>query len=215
MMTRWKKAPDETDFDDDEMYDFEGYFNESDDIDLESFIDITTPDIEKIQRRISDSTSTGPPFEYEDQQIKDIPSQIPQQRIVEFQDIDKSNRPPRTNVEPRFKISLTKNEISFREDFYSIFLNNIKGKRIIPKEKVVLIHNSIYKQAGVRKMRRDEYRIINNYFKHFAKYKDAILSCIIQNKESLSILIDLPTIIERANSNLEARKNKNKKINQF
>lgn len=107
---------------------------------------------------------------------------------------------------------LTREAISFKEDFYSIFLNNIKGKKIIPKEKVIEIHNSICEEAGVRKMQRDEYRVINNYFKHFAKYRRQIISSIIKNKERLSLLINLPSIIERANFVIENRKKQNNNV---
>ena len=115
-------------------------------------------------------------------------------------------------IKQRNNQRLTREAISFKEDFYSIFLNNIKGKKIIPKEKVIEIHNSICEEAGVRKMQRDEYRVINNYFKHFAKYRRQIISIIIKNKERLSLLINLPSIIERANIVIENRKKQNNNV---
>lgn len=213
-MTKWLKVPDEDGFDDEDLDDYEFYFNDMDDIDIGNFIRFSSADIDKLQQEISDSTSKGPPINENEEQksnLKEISNQIPQQRIVQSPLETKSDRPLRINLELKFKIGLTSSEKEFREDFYSIFLNNVKGKRILPKEKVVMIHNLICKQAGVRKMRRDEYRIINNYFKNFARYKDQIIKCIIQNKEELSNMIDLPTIIEKANSNIEARKQRNKK----
>lgn len=203
-MTKWKKAPDEYDFEDFELDDFESFFSETNDIDFENLFS----DIQKMENNIFDSTLTGPPKTEDTIQIS---NQIPQQRIVdEKNNHSKSNQPLRINLEPRFMIGLTSNERSFKDDFYSIFLNNIKGKKIIPKEKVVMIHNYICKEAGVRKMRRDEYRVINNYFKNFAQFKDQILRCIIKYKKELENLIDLPSIIERANSIIEARKKRNK-----
>ena len=108
-------------------------------------------------------------------------------------------------------IGLTPKAILFKEDFYSIFLNNIKGKRIIPKEKVIEIHNSICEEAGVRKMLRNEYRNINNYFQNFCEYRVQIIKSILNNKEKLSALIDLPSIIQRAQYVVECRK---KRYNQ-
>lgn len=95
-------------------------------------------------------------------------------------------------------VILSREAILFREQFYSIFLGNIKGKRVIPKSKVVEIHNFICSDAGVRKMQRHEYRVINNYFQNFCEYRPQIISSIVKNKEKLSELIDLPSIIKRA-----------------
>lgn len=135
-------------------------------------------------------------------------NRIPQPRIVQSPKNSKfhENQSLRNTEAPKYRIDFSENSNSFKQQFYSIFLNNIRGKNIFPKEKVIVIHNSICVQAGVRRMRRDEYRAINNYFKHFAKYKNQILKCIIDNKEELSSLIDLPSIIEKANTNVETRK---------
>lgn len=108
----------------------------------------------------------------------------------------------------RNKQVLRRKEVEFKEDFYSIFLHDIKGKKIIPKDKVIAIHNSICDEAGVRRMTRNEYRVINNYFKHFAKYRFQIIQSIIRNKEELSKLIDLPSIIQRATEVSESRNKK-------
>lgn len=165
---------------------------------------------------ISDSSSKGPPEKQEIPLItakEEVPyyvNRIPQPRIGQLHnEINHHESQSLRKIEaPRYRIECSDGSNSFKQQFYSIFLNNIKGKNIFPKDKVIAIHNSICVQAGVRRMRRDEYRAINNYFKHFAKYKNQILRCIIDNKEELSSLIDLPSIIEKANSSVETRQKK-------
>lgn len=222
-MSQWEK-----DYDDYEDYD--DYFKEEA---MNSFFDL--PIIHLVDDQVCKSsqaqeykcsTSKGPPDKGKDNLaishiplIPPIPPYPPfppilpkvdiihHQSVAQFTPESKLLREPLLRRQnPKFKVGLNSKESSFREEFYSIFLNNIKGKKIIPKDKVIEIHNSICAEAGVRKMNRDEYRSINNYFKHFAQYKNQIISSIIRNKEKLSVLIDLPTIIERAKANVKARK---------
>lgn len=193
----------------------QNFFTEDDFIiDYQSFEQ--TSKNQQSQDCISDSTSKGPPPEEEEippllpspKKEPSIPfsmDRIPQQRIDMLLNI-KQDQSLRNFCDPKLKIGLSEKQSSFKQQFYSIFLNDIKGKNIFPKEKVIVIHNSICVQAGVRRMKRDEYRAINNYFKHFAKYKNQILKSIIENKEELSSLIDLPSIIEKANANYPTKK---------
>lgn len=198
----------------------QNFFTEDDFInDYQSFEQ--TSKNQQSQDCISDSTSKGPPPEEEEEEEEEIPpllpspkkepsipfsmDRIPQQRIDMLLNI-KQDQSLRNFCDPKLKIGLSEKQSSFKQQFYSIFLNDIKGKNIFPKEKVIVIHNSICVQAGVRRMKRDEYRAINNYFKHFAKYKNQILKSIIENKEELSSLIDLPSIIEKANANYPTKK---------
>ncbi|KAK8842338.1 hypothetical protein M9Y10_025916 [Tritrichomonas musculus] len=193
----------------------QNFFTEDDFIiDYQSFEQ--TSKNQQSQDCISDSTSKGPPPEEEEippllpspKKEPSIPfsmDRIPQKRIDMLLNI-KQDQSLRNFCDPKLKIGLSEKQSSFKQQFYSIFLNDIKGKNIFPKEKVIVIHNSICVQAGVRRMKRDEYRAINNYFKHFAKYKNQILKSIIENKEELSSLIDLPSIIEKANANYPTKK---------
>ena len=173
----------------------QNFFTEDDFIiDYQSFEQ--TSKNQQSQDCISDSTSKGPPPEEEEippllpspKKEPSIPfsmDRIPQKRIDMLLNI-KQDQSLRNFCDPKLKIGLSEKQSSFKQQFYSIFLNDIKGKNIFPKEKVIVIHNSICVQAGVRRMKRDEYRAINNYFKHFAKYKNQILKSIIENKEELS-----------------------------
>ena len=161
----------------------QNFFSEGSDID--NFTYIESGKRLQSQEAISDSSSKGPPIKQETpeyipkEEVQDplIMDRIPQQRIAglpanisthENQSLRKTNG-------PKLRIDFSESQSSFKQQFYSIFLNDIKGKNIFPKDKVIVIHNSICVQAGVRRMKRDEYRAINNYFKHFAKYKNQIL----------------------------------------
>ena len=67
-MTKWLKVPDEDGFDDEDLDDYEFYFNDMDDIDIGNFIRFSSADIDKLQQEISDSTSKGPPINENEEQ---------------------------------------------------------------------------------------------------------------------------------------------------
>lgn len=195
---------DENEFEDEETKIFEDCMNDLENSNHLNFLYQPKPDSKSSNQIISkDQITDLKTITKANEQIETKTNEL-----INYQTFNKYIIEEHKKIKPKNKNSLSNKELQFKEDFYSIFLNNIKGKKIIPKEKVILIHNSICKEAGVRKMRRNEYRAINNYFKHFAKFQCQIIKSIIQNKERLSELIGLPSIIQRATEITESRKQK-------
>ena len=82
---------------------------------------------------------------------------------------------------PKRKIDLSRTEMSFKDRFYAIFTT----KKKFEKNLVRIIHNHIRKQLGLRTMSREEYRRIDLYFQHFAKYSETIIPYLSNHREEI------------------------------
>lgn len=83
------------------------------------------------------------------------------------------------------KVRLSDNQQDFKDNFYQMFTS----KKKFDKKLVRGIHNNICAHFNFKKMTRDQYRMIDLYFKEYAKYSQQILIYLRDNKEEILKLV--------------------------
>lgn len=123
-------------------------------------------------------------FDQKDQQFDSFENKSNSQPCEAWLDDNqnqKSNLFGDRHRKPKTKLFLSDSTKKFKKDFYSRFTSKKKFKKEFVKD----IHNTILveKIKGFRKMRRDEIRMIDQYFINYAPFQDQILQVLKDNHD--------------------------------
>lgn len=172
--------------DSDDLYNYPFVFNEIENIDM-SNININTNNNNDSNNNIY-TNDTDTVIETVTENNNNNDNYNDQEEIEKREEMrEKERSTGRTMINgSKKKVELSSKERSFKNFFYKIFC--IKKSKF-PKGLVIKIHNTICSSLNLQKVKREETRSIDLYFKKYSEDSEQILLYLHQHKELLLGLI--------------------------
>lgn len=171
--------------DSDDLYNYPFVFNEIENIDMSNININTNNDNDSNNNIYTNDTDTVIETVTENNNNKNYNDQEEIEKREEMREKERSTGRTMINGSKK-KVELSSKERSFKNFFYKIFC--IKKSKF-PKGLVIKIHNTICSSLNLQKVKREETRSIDLYFKKYSEDSEQILLYLHQHKELLLGLI--------------------------
>lgn len=164
----------------------DSFFFEPDPLILSNILEDTVTSQEEENSNYDDTSqsSRNKPADQQSHSLKNKSNSQPCGAWLDSNQGKKSNLSGNRHRRPKNKLFLSDPVQEFKNSFYSGFVSRKKFKKEFVKD----IHNKILvdKIKGFEKMKRNEIRMIDNYFINYAPFQEEILRVLKDNHDFIS-----------------------------